>query len=99
MSGPSEGAADGDVIRRHLVVSGRVQGVFYRETLRRLALEKGVTGWARNTRDGLEAELEGPRPVVEELVKWCRSGPPHAVVIHVAVTEVEPAGATEFRVR
>ena len=95
----SETGAHDAVIRRHLVVSGRVQGVFYRETLRRLAKEKGVAGWARNTRDGLEAELEGSQPVVEELVKWCRSGPPHAVVIHVAVTEVEPAGGTDFRVR
>ena len=92
-------AGDEEVIRRHLVVSGRVQGVFYRETLRRLAKEKGVGGWARNTRDGLDAELEGPRSVVEELVKWCRTGPPHAVVIHVAVTEMEPAGDTDFRVR
>jgi acylphosphatase len=94
-------AAEGQepVVRRHVVVSGRVQGVFYRESLRRLAVEKGVGGWARNTRDGLEAELEGPRPVVDELVQWCRKGPPHAVVIHVAISDVEPAGDTDFRVR
>jgi acylphosphatase len=92
-------AASNDVIRRHLKVSGRVQGVFYRETLRRMAKEAGVTGWARNTRDGLEAELEGPRDVVEPLIKWCRSGPPHAVVIHVHVEEQEPTGEPDFRVR
>ena len=92
-------AGENDVVRRHLVVSGRVQGVFYRETLRRMAVERGVAGWARNTRDGLEAILEGPRPVVDELVQWCRQGPPHAVVIHVRVEEEEPAGETEFRVR
>ncbi|MGH9276887.1 MAG: acylphosphatase [Acidimicrobiales bacterium] len=87
------------VIRRHLLVSGRVQGVFYRETLRRMAIDVGVTGWARNTRDGLEAELEGPQDVVEELIRWCRTGPPNAVVIHVHVEEQEPAGDEKFRVR
>jgi acylphosphatase len=91
--------ADSDIIRRHLVVSGRVQGVFYRETLRRMAVERGVSGYARNTRDGLEADLEGPRPVVEELIKWSRQGPPQAVVIHVQVEEQEPTGEQGFRVR
>lgn len=95
-----DGAEDGaETVRRHLVVSGRVQGVFYRETLRRLAKAKGVGGWARNTRDGLEAEIEGPRPVVDELITWCRTGPPNAVVIHVQVDEREPTGGTDFRVR
>ena len=95
------GEADAPVetVRRHLMVSGRVQGVFYRETLRRLAKEKGVVGWARNTRDGLEAEIEGPRPVVDELITWCRTGPPHAVVIHVQVDEQDPTGSADFRVR
>jgi acylphosphatase len=92
--------ADGDdTVRRRIKVSGRVQGVFYRETLRRKAVESGVTGWARNTRDGLETVLEGPRAVVDDLIQWCRKGPPHAVVIHLQVDEEEPAGDTEFRVR
>ena len=88
-----------DTIRRHLKVSGRVQGVFYRETLRRMATEAGVTGWAKNTRDGLEAVLEGPQEAVDNLVQWCRKGPPHAVVIHVQIDEEEPAGEQGFRVR
>jgi acylphosphatase len=95
----SDEAAAPDVIRRHLTVSGRVQGVFYRDTLRRKATEDGVNGWARNTRDGLEAVLEGPREAVERLVQWCRDGPPHAVVIHVQVDEEAPAGESDFRVR
>lgn len=102
MSDPTQGSSeppDGDVIRRHLKVSGRVQGVFYRETLRRKAQEVGVGGWARNTRDGLEAVLEGPRPAVDDLTKWCRQGPPHAVVIHVQVDEETPTGERDFRVR
>jgi acylphosphatase len=89
----------GDVIRRKLVVSGRVQGVFFRETLRRMALEQGVTGWAKNTRAGLEAALEGPSQEVEKLVRWCRNGPEHAVVIHVEVAEEDPTGEEGFRVR
>ena len=92
-------ADSADVVRRKLVVSGRVQGVFFRETLRKMALEKGVTGWAKNTREGLEAALEGPRPDVEELVRWCRTGPPHAVVIHVQESEEAPTGEEGFRVR
>ena len=91
--------SENDVVRKRLTVSGRVQGVFFRETLRRMAIEKGVGGWAKNTRQGLEAALEGPRPDVDELVKWCRSGPPHAVVIHVQVDDEDPTGERDFRVR
>lgn len=92
-------AGSEQIIRRKLMVSGRVQGVFFRETLRRMAVEKGVKGWAKNTRDGLEAALEGPKAEVEQLVHWCRTGPPHAVVIHVQVSEEDPAGEQDFRVR
>ena len=92
-------AAAGETVRRHLKVSGRVQGVFYRETLRRMAEEAGVHGWARNTRDGVDTVLEGPPEAVDRLVRWCRQGPPHAVVIHVQVEDEAPAGETEFRVR
>jgi acylphosphatase len=84
----SSAEAAGDTVRKHLKVSGRVHGVFYRETLRRMAVEAGVHGSARNTRDG-----------VERLARWCRQGPPHAVVIHVQVEDEPPAGETEFRVR
>ncbi len=91
--------ADPGVVRKKLIVSGRVQGVFFRETLRRMALEQGVTGWAKNTRNGLEAALEGPRQEVDKLVHWCRSGPQHAVVIHVEVADEDPTGEEGFRVR
>jgi acylphosphatase len=95
----SSAEAAGDTVRKHLKVSGRVQGVFYRETLRRMAVEAGVHGSARNTRDGVDVVLEGPRDAVERLARWCRQGPPHAVVIHVQVEDEPPAGETEFRVR
>ena len=90
---------DPDVVRRRLTVSGRVQGVFFRETLRRMAIEQGIGGWAKNTRNGLEAALEGPRRDVDELVRWCRTGPPHAVVIHVEVSDEDPTGDRQFKVR
>ena len=99
MTPADEPAAATETIRRHLKVSGRVQGVFFRETLRRMAVEAGVHGWARNTRDGVDTVLEGPRDEVERLMRWCRQGPPHAVVIHVQVEDESPAGETAFRVR
>ena len=95
----SSAKASSDTVRKRLHVSGRVQGVFYRETLRRMATEAGVHGSARNTRDGVDVVLEGPRDEVDRLVAWCRKGPPHAVVIHVQVDDEAPAGETEFRVR
>ncbi|OFZ96772.1 MAG: hypothetical protein A2Z64_09790 [Betaproteobacteria bacterium RIFCSPLOWO2_02_67_12] len=65
----------------HLDVSGRVQGVGYREALRAEALRLGVRGWVRNRYDGsVEAVIQGPRAAVERLVVWARRGPPAARV-------------------
>ena len=63
-------------IRAHLFVSGRVQGVFFRETVRKKAAKEGVTGWAKNLRDGkVEAVFEGKESRVRKMVDWARSGP------------------------
>lgn len=87
-------------VRRRVVVEGRVQGVFFRDTCRRVAQENGVTGWARNRPDGaVEVVLEGGAEAVERVVAWCRSGPPHAVVTAVKVSEEEPEGISGFTVR
>ena len=68
----------------HLSISGRVQGVGYRESLRAEALRLGVTGWVRNRRDGsVEAVLQGPREPVEAALTWARRGPPAARVTQV----------------
>ena len=76
-----------------------MQGVFFRDTLRRMAISRGVAGWARNNPDGtLEAALEGPPEAVEALVAFCREGPRGAVVEHVDVSEEEPAGESGFRI-
>ncbi|MBI4344394.1 MAG: acylphosphatase [Euryarchaeota archaeon] len=72
--------------RVHVYISGRVQGVFFRDSARERALALGVRGWARNLPDGrVEGVFEGPRERVEELVAWCRQGPPHALVTGVDV--------------
>lgn len=85
-------------MRKRVVVSGRVQGVWFRASLAREAERLGVTGFARNQRDGtVLAELEGPSQLVDELVEWCKVGPPRAEVTHVAVEQLEPLGDRTFR--
>ena len=86
-------------IRRRVVVSGRVQGVFFRDTCEREAAAAGVAGLVRNLRDGrVEAVFEGEPAAVERMVRWAHTGPPRAVVERVEVHEEEPAGETTFRV-
>lgn len=89
------------VVRLHIYVSGRVQGVFYRSNTRRRALELGLTGWVRNLPDGrVEAVVEGEEDQVDRLVQWCRRGPRSAVVTGLEVERETPTGEFEaFRVR
>ncbi len=87
-------------VRRRVIVSGRVQGVFFRDTTRRLARQHGVGGWVRNNWDGtVEAVFEGDRDAVERLVRFCHEGPRGAHVERVEVDEEEPEGLTGFGVR
>lgn len=87
------------VVRYRVLVSGRVQGVFFRDTCRRLAQEHGVAGWVRNLPDGrVEAVFEGPPQDVDRLVAWAHHGPRHAVVDHVAVQAEPPEGLDTFRI-
>jgi acylphosphatase len=88
------------VIARHLEIAGRVQGVFFRDSLRREAEQRGVAGWARNTSDGtVEAMLEGEAGAVERVIAWCREGPSRADVSDVRVSEREPEGVEGFEIR
>ena len=88
------------MIRRRVVVHGFVQGVFFRDSVRRLAERNGVTGWVRNNRDGtVEAAVEGDPESVQRIVDYCRSGPRGAQVDRVDVYEEETEGATGFAVR
>jgi len=85
------------MIRRRVVVSGHVQGVFFRETARRRALALGVAGWIRNNPDGsVEAAFEGAEDAVEQLVGFCREGPRGARVEWVDVIAEEPEGLSGF---
>lgn len=85
---------------RRVLVSGRVQGVFYRASCAEQARAAGLAGWVRNLPDGrVEAMFEGDDDAVERLVTWCRSGPPRAAVTDVQVEDVEPDGASAFDVR
>lgn len=87
-------------VRKRVVVSGRVQGVFFRDSCRARAEAAGVSGWVRNVDDGtVEACFEGETKVVEDLVDWCRSGPDAAHVDEVEVSEEEPRGERGFQVR
>ena len=87
-------------IRRHVVVHGRVQGVWFRESARRRAEELGVAGWVRNRPDGaVEAELEGAAEDVEVLVGWFGHGPAGARVERVEVEELMPTGERGFATR
>jgi acylphosphatase len=88
------------VIRRRVVVHGHVQGVFFRDSVRRLARQRGVTGWVANRADGaVEAVFEGEPDAVERLVELCRAGPRGARVDSVDVTEERPEGLSGFAVR
>ena len=88
------------MIRRRVIVHGRVQGVGFRYTLARAAQTRGVAGWVSNRPDGsVEAVFEGEPAAVESLVCFCREGPRGAVVDRVEVVEEEPEGLGRFAVR
>ncbi|MFC7046292.1 acylphosphatase [Halobacteriaceae archaeon GCM10025711] len=89
-----------DRTRAHVFVSGRVQGVYYRANTREQARDRDVDGWVRNLDDGrVEAVFEGDEDAVEELVEWCHTGSPSAMVEDVDVEYAEPQGETGFEVR
>lgn len=90
-----------DKTRAHVMISGRVQGVFFRAETRDAARRCGVDGWVRNTRDGrVEAVFEGHKADVDEMIQWCRSGSPQARVENVAVDHQDYRGEFDsFSVR
>ncbi len=79
--------------RAHVLVKGRVQGVFFRASMQREARKRQVVGWVRNRSDGcVEAVIEGEREQVEEVVDYCRKGPSLAEVTEVKVTWEDASG-------
>lgn len=88
-----------DPVARTATVRGTVQGVFFRDTTRRVAVSLGVAGWARNERDGsVRVHVEGEPEAVEQLVNFLYHGPPEATVESVEVAEAAPAGLTKFEI-
>lgn len=86
--------------RKRVIVSGAVQGVFFRDACRTTAASRGVTGWVRNLPDRtVEAVFEGEPEAVDRLVDWAGQGPPAAHVEGVRVYEERPYGHTDFEVR
>ena len=89
-----------EVTRRRVVVRGKVQGVFFRDSAQQEAEREGAAGWVRNRDDGaVEAVFEGDPGAVERLVEWCRSGPSSADVEDVEASDEEPEGLSGFEAR
>ena len=87
------------MIRRRVIVHGHVQGVFFRETVRRRADAAGVAGWVRNRADGsVEAAFEGAQDAVDRLIRFCEEGPRGAQVDWVDVASETPEGLTGFAI-
>ena len=87
-------------IARHVRLTGRVQGVFFRAWAQERARALGVTGWVRNCPDGrVEAHVEGDEQAVEQIIEKMRSGPPSAQVEDLRVWEVEAFEYDDFEVR
>lgn len=87
------------VVRCRVIVSGRVQGVFYRDSCRSMAIDLGVAGWVRNLSDGsVELAAEGTREAVDQLLEWCQLGPPHANVTTLEISDEALRGERHFRI-
>jgi acylphosphatase len=80
-------------VRKHILVNGMVQGVFFRSDTREMARSLGVTGWVKNCWDGrVEAVFEGDESAIDSLVEWCRKGPSSAHVSKVDVVDEKYTG-------
>lgn len=77
-------------MRVHVIISGKVQGVWYRASTKQMADQIGITGWVRNTSEGnVEAIFEGEKKLINEMIEWCNQGPPLAKVDNVTIKKME----------
>lgn len=84
----------------HVIVSGQVQGVWFRASTKQKADELGLNGWVRNTPNGcVEAVFEGEEELVNRMIDWCRHGPPMAKVDNVMIKKQQPIGFNDFFIR
>ncbi len=85
---------------KHIIVKGKVQGVFFRVNTRKVAEENGLKGWVRNTENGdVEIMASGSEEQLEKLVKWCRRGPEKARVDEVEVHAVAESDFKKFSIK
>ena len=84
----------------HLIVKGKVQGVFYRASAKDMAIKLGLKGWVKNTKEGyVEIKIQGPEDVLEEFVKWCYQGPPSAQVTGIDRFDLVEESFVDFRIK
>jgi acylphosphatase len=85
----------------HVVISGKVQGVWFRASTKQIAKQLGLTGWIRNTSDGcVEAVFEGEECLINKMIKWCHQGSPLSKVNNVEVKNQEPTNEfSDFSIR
>ena len=88
-------------INVHVLISGRVQGVWYRASTKQTAEQLGIFGWVRNTKEGnVEAVFEGEENLVNEMINWCKIGPPLAKVENVEVIDGSVSNSFEgFKIK
>ena len=83
----------------HLIIKGKVQGVFFRASARDKAQALGLTGWVKNTDEGfVESVATGSDLELEEFINWCKKGPAQAIVIGVAITHLVEEKFSQFRI-
>ncbi len=84
---------------KHLLVQGKVQGVFYRATAKEVAERLGISGWVKNTGEGhVEAIITGTEDQLNAFIDWCKQGPPKAVVTSVDVKDIEQKEFGNFKI-
>jgi len=82
-----------------IIVHGKVHGVSFRVSIQTKALELCLTGWVRNLRNGtVEVHVEGSRDSIDQLIKWCQTGPPSAKVSRCDLDWITPQGIDNFRI-
>ena len=87
-------------IRVHILVNGKVQGVYYRQSTQERALSLGLTGFVQNNNDGsVILEAEGQAAMIDQLIQWCKTGPPAARVTNVQVQEIPVINSEGFTIR
>lgn len=84
----------------HLLIQGKVQGVFYRASAKEIALALDVKGWVRNTKEGhVEAVASGSESALKQFVEWCSKGPAKAIVTSVQATDIDEENFVDFEIR